>query len=249
MHQLRAPGGCPWDAEQTHESIKPYLIEEAYEAVEAIESGSDAELCDELGDVLLQVVFHAEMASERGAFDADDVARALCEKLVRRHPHVFAEITVESSAEVAANWATIKAAERTAKTDAPTSVLQGVPRALPSLLRAHRLGRKASSVGFDWPSSAGARAKIDEELAEVEDAIRNGDRDAVGRELGDLLFAVTSYARLLDHNAETVLRETLIRFEERFRALEEDLRRRGLDVAEVDPRELDAAWESSKARS
>jgi len=249
MHRLRAPGGCPWDAEQTHTSLKPYLLEEAYEVIEAIEAGTDDELRDELGDLLLQVVFHSELATERGAFSIDDVIEALTAKLVRRHPHVFEGLEVASSAEVAANWSRIKAAERAERgqaDSAPASVLAGVPRGLPALVRAHRLGEKASGAGFDWPTPAACRSKLDEELNEVDATVDAGSHERLGEELGDLLFATTSYARLHGFHAETLLRAALERFTQRFESLEADLRRRGIDVHDATPELLDEVWERVK---
>lgn len=251
MHRLRAPGGCPWDAEQTHASLRPYLVEEAYEVLDAIEGGSDAELCEELGDLLLQVVFHAELAAERESFTIDDVAGAITAKLVRRHPHVFADVELGSSADVASNWTRIKAAERAAKAgDRPASTLDGVPRALPALLRAHRIGERAAGVGFDWPDAAGARAKIDEELAELDAAVAAGREDDVAHELGDVLFALVSHARLLGHNAENTLRSCLERFGERFQGVEREFSDSGRDLDGASLAELEAAWQRAKrARS
>jgi MazG family protein len=248
LHRLRSPGGCPWDAEQTHESLRPYLIEEAYEVLEAIEDGDDVELRDELGDLLLQVVFHAELASERRAFAIEDVVEAICSKLVRRHPHVFADVTVESSADVERNWAEIKKAERSEKGQHDSSVIDGVPRALPALTRAHRIGEKAGSVGFDWPSAEEARRKVSEELAEADAAAAAGDADALAEEIGDLLFAIASWARLSGVHAELTLEQALAKFSRRFRTLEDEHRREGRDLASSSPAELDAAWERAKRR-
>jgi len=254
MHRLRSPGGCPWDAEQTHDSLRPYLVEEAYEVLEALDAGSDRELCEELGDLLLQVVFHAELAAERQAFTIEDVLRTICDKLVRRHPHVFGEVVVASTAEVLENWSRIKAAEKATRADAGTqepaaSVLDGIPAAMPALLRAHRMGEKASGAGFDWPSAAEVRSKVAEELAEVDEAIASSDPDALARELGDLLFAVTSYVRLLGQNAETVLHRGLGRFRRRFTAMEARLAAESKDIHDVSSAELEDAWEAVKRSS
>ena len=200
MHTLRAPGGCPWDGEQTHESLEPYLVEEAYETLDAIARGDDADLCDELGDVLLQVVFHAELATERSAFTIADVADAIRRKLVRRHPHVFSDTVVTSSDEVAENWQRIKREERAEKAALgadQTGTLEGVPKRMPGLLRAHRLTGKAAGVGFDWKNAEGPAAKVREELAEVEAAIGEGSEERVAEEVGDLLFAAVNLARKL----------------------------------------------------
>jgi tetrapyrrole methylase family protein/MazG family protein len=251
MHRLRAPGGCPWDAEQTHESIKHYLVEEAYEAVEAIESGSERALCDELGDVLLQVLFHAEMAAERGAFSIDDVVAGLDGKLVRRHPHVFGDVVVSSSAEVVANWAKLKSEERrthASPASEPASGLGHVPRALPALLRAHRLGQRAATVDFDWAAPAEVRAKVDEELHELDSALARADTAAAAAEIGDLLFTLASLSRHLGANAESLLQDTLERFQRRFRAMETELAKEGRSVEESTPEERHRAWTRAKAQ-
>ncbi len=248
LHRLRSPGGCPWDAEQTHESLRPYLIEEAYEVLEAIDASDDAELRDELGDLLLQVVFHSELASERSAFDIGDVVENICAKLVRRHPHVFADVKVGSAAEVERNWSEIKKIERAGRGQERSSVLDGVPRALPALTRAHRLGEKASSVGFDWSAAAEVRLKVAEELAEADAAAAAGDPDAFEEELGDLLFAIASWARLSDLHAEHALEGALAKFSERFRALEREMDEQGRDMKTCSPDELEAAWQHTKRR-
>lgn len=252
MHRLRSPGGCPWDAEQTHESLRPYLIEEAYEAVEAIEDGSSEALCDELGDVLLQVVFHAELATEAGAFTIDDVIERLCDKLVRRHPHVFSDVKVTTADEVVKNWDRIKAREKTAREDgsahaSDSSALADLPRNLPALARAHRVGSKARSAGFDWQEPQGASEKILEELDEILEARENGDHAEIEREVGDMLLAASSYARLLGVNGESALRDAVDRFALRYRRLEQELAERGIDAREADPQLLAAAWCRAKA--
>jgi MazG family protein len=248
LHRLRSPAGCPWDAEQTHESLRPYLIEEAYEVLEAIDGGDDDELRDELGDLLLQVVFHSELASERRAFDVRDVIENICAKLVRRHPHVFADVKVGSAAEVERNWSAIKKAERAERGNAGSSVLDGVPRALPALTRAHRVGEKASSVGFDWSAAREARLKVEEELAEADAAAATGDAAAFADEVGDLLFAIASWARLSHIHAESALDAALAKFSHRFRALERELAEQGRDMNGCAPDELEAAWQDTKRR-
>ncbi len=243
MHRLRSPGGCPWDAEQTHESLAPYLIEECYEVIEALEQRGDPELCEELGDVLLQVVFHSELGAERNAFTIDDVVRQLTDKLVRRHPHVFEDVVVGSTSEVVSNWSRIKREERTVD-GAAASELAGVPKALPALLRAHRIGEKASGAGFDWSDAGGARRKISEELAELDSAAAGSG--SVEDEIGDLLFAVTSYARLSGFNAEGLLQRALERFRLRFEAMEKAIEGSGRDIHDLDAGELDRLWDSAK---
>ena len=244
MHRLRSPGGCPWDGEQSHASIKPYTIEEAYEVVEAIDAGDDRELCTELGDLLLQIVFHAEMANERGAFAIGDVVAAISDKMVRRHPHVFADVQVSGADEVLRNWSRIKADERRDSGDA--SALAGVPRAMPALLRAQRLGEKASHAGFDWTGTPGVLAKLREELGELEQAVATGDRDHAAAELGDLLYAATSLARHLNVVAEDALKGAADRFTDRFRHMEAALAAQQRDVHGASPDELDVLWESAK---
>ncbi len=242
MARLRAPGGCPWDREQTHASIRKYVIEEAYEVAEAIDRGEPAELCAELGDLLLQVVFHAEMASEDGRFSIDDVCRAIADKMRRRHPHVFGDVTVAGADEVVRNWEAIKARER----GADASAIDGVPRALPALQRAERIGDKASRVGFDWPDAAGVLRKVDEERAELTEAIAGGERERIEAELGDLLLAAANLARKLDVEPEQALSRALDRFEGRFRAVEAAVRRDGLAMQTLDAAELDRRWEAAK---
>lgn len=246
MERLRAPGGCPWDREQTHKSIKPYLIEEAYEVAEAIEDDDFPELCKELGDLLLQVVFHAQMASEAGHFDVTDVVASINDKMVRRHPHVFADTEVADSGEVLRNWAKIKAEER--KDDADTSAIAGVPRGLPALARAHRLGDKAAHVGFDWQDAAGVLDKVEEELGELRAAIAAGTTGDVEAELGDVLHALTSLGRHLDVHAEEALQRANDRFTARFRKVEGLAAERDLDLTRQSPAALEALWQEAKVR-
>ncbi len=252
MHRLRSPGGCPWDAEQTHQTLRPYLLEETYEVLEALDGDSDEDLRDELGDLLLQVVFHSELATERGAFSVEDVAGSIRDKLIRRHPHVFADAKVDSSEQVKRNWARIKAEEKARTggepdTDKPTELLEGVPRALPALLRAHKLGERAARRGFDWPDAQGPLDKIHEELGEIAAASSGGTEQEVAAELGDLLLAVASYCRLLGHNAETVLERSIATFENRFAAVEREFQDGGKLLVDATPEELDAAWRRAKA--
>jgi MazG family protein len=245
MERLRAPGGCPWDREQTHESIKPYVIEEAYEVAEAIETGDPEELRGELGDLLLQVVFHAEMAREANTFDIDAVIRGVSEKLMRRHPHVFGDTEVRDSGEVLRNWARIKAEEREQKDD--RSAVAGVPRALPALLRAHRVGEKASHVRFDWSNVDQVLDKVGEELDELRAAVRDGDGDRIDAELGDLLLALSSLGRHLGVHAEDALQRANDRFIRRFRHVEARLAEQQRDPHSASAEELDELWEEAKA--
>jgi len=242
--RLRGPGGCPWDREQTHASIKAYVIEEAHEVAEAIERGDPEELKKELGDLLLQVVFHAQMASEAGTFDIIGVLQGICEKLRRRHPHVFGDVRVQNSREVLRNWSRIKAEERQGTED--RSALAGVPRRMPALLRAHRLGEKASHVGFDWRRPEEVFEKIEEEVQELGAAVQGGDRKAIECELGDLLFAAASFARLCGFNAEDALARAADRFAERFRKMEAWFRERGKDIRGASLAEQEAVWQEVK---
>ena len=242
MQRLLSPTGCPWDREQTLATLRPYVVEEAHEVVDAIDSGSPSELREELGDLLLQIVFQSELARAAGWFGPDDVVDAICTKLVRRHPHVFGDAVVRDSSEVLANWEVIKAEEKRGR-----GVLEGVPKALPALLRALRIGEKAARVGFDWPDRAGARAKVTEELAELDEALARGDRDAAEHELGDVLFALVSVARKSDIDPEAALRGTLDRFSQRVRAVEAAVAESGQELSALSAAELDVLWEAAKA--
>jgi tetrapyrrole methylase family protein / MazG family protein len=245
MHRLRRE--CPWDREQTSQSILPYLIEETYEVLEAIEESDPAEVRAELGDLLLQILFHAELAKERGEFDVYDVADAICQKMIRRHPHVFAGAEVADAEAVLANWSRIKHAERTAESGR-ASVLDGVPRSLPALLRAERLGEKATRVGFDWPNAASVLEKVREELGELEGAISEQNPERVEAELGDLLFALASFARRSGASAELALGRALRRFEDRFRSMESAVAASGRDIHDLSLEELEALWQEAKRR-
>jgi tetrapyrrole methylase family protein/MazG family protein len=242
MARLRAPGGCPWDREQTHRSIRKYVIEEAYEVAEAIDRDDADELCAELGDLLLQVVFHAQMASEAGGFTIDDVCRGESAKMRRRHPHVFGDVAVDGADEVVRNWEAIKARER----GTGASAIDGVPRALPALQRAERVGEKAARVGFDWSDLEGVLAKVDEERAELAEAIAGGARERIAAELGDLLLATANLARKLDVEPEQALSGAVDRFERRFRKIEAAAKQNGADLQELSPPELDRLWEEAK---
>lgn len=245
MGRLRGSRGCPWDREQSHQSLRPYVIEEAYEVLEAIDSGSSEQLRDELGDLLLQVVFHAQIASEEGRFDASSVCDTIADKLERRHPHVFGTLEVKDSHEVAQNWATIKAAERAARGE-PASALAGVPQSLPALLGAERLGEKAGRVGFDWPSVAAVLQKVREELGELEEAIQAGSEDAVVSELGDVLMSLASVGRHLDVSAELALRTANLRFTRRFQKMERRAAEEGVPLGELGLDQLERLWELAK---
>ncbi len=241
--RLRAPGGCPWDREQTPASLTPYMLEEAHESVDAIERGDVADTVEELGDVLLQVVLHSQLAEEEGRFTLADIAAEVNAKLVRRHPHVFGDVSVSNSSEVLRNWESIKRVEKGEKR---TSVLDGVPLALPALLLAQTIGRKAAKVGFDWPDVAGTLDKVREEIDEIAAAVSEEERR---EEVGDLLFALTSVCRHLGVDAEQSLRAATRKFETRFRHVETLARARGLDLSALDIDALEALWQEAKAFS
>jgi MazG family protein len=247
MARLRDPdGGCPWDLQQDFRSIAPHTIEEAYEVADAIERADLQALCDELGDLLFQVVFHAELARERGAFGFDDVVEAICDKLTRRHPHVFAGATIADAAAQTRVWERLKREERQQR-GGDDGALADIPAALPALVRAGKLGSRAADAGFDWPDVAGPRAKVDEELAELDRAADAGDTARLEAELGDLLFSTVNLARHLALDPETALRRANERFARRYRHLEAALAVRGLQPAAADTALLDELWAAAKA--
>jgi len=247
MARLRGVDGCPWDREQTRTSLKPFLLEEAYEVLEAIEASDVGAIEEELGDLLFQVVFHAQLARERGEFTMADLLARLCDKMVSRHPHVFGGASVETAADALTQWEAIKQrqAERAGRR---RSVIDGVPRALPSLVRAQRIQSKAARVRFDWPDAAAAWAKVNEEAAEVSRALGAGDRDGLEEELGDLLFSVVNVARLSGIDADEALRGAIEKFRRRFTDMEADLIAQGKLVGRVEPEEMERSWEAVKAR-
>lgn len=242
MRRLRAPDGCPWDREQTLETLRTYVIEEAYEVVQAIEDGDTAALREELGDLLMQVVFQAGLTEDQGQFDIADVCRASARKLIARHPHVFGDHKAKDASEVLSRWEGYKRAEG-------KGVLDGVPRRLPALLMALRVSEKASRVGFDWPDLSGVLAKLDEEVGELREALASGDADAVEEEIGDVLFVVANVARLKGLDPEAALRRMIERFRARFSMIEAALSREGREVSKTPLGTLDALWEEAKAAS
>jgi len=243
MHRLRAPGGCPWDAEQTHGSLVSNLIEEAYETVDAIQRDDFGHLEEELGDLLLQVVFHSELAEESGRFDFDDVARGISEKLVRRHPHVFATSEAGTTDAVLQQWDQIKRNEKGTE-DEP--YLHGVGKGLPALLRASKLQKKAAKVGFDWPTQMGVLSKIREEVLEVEAAVDEQDLKAVDEEIGDLLFSVVNLVRFRKLDPEVILAAANDKFERRFGEMEQRLKMSGITLGDATAEQMDEAWEAAK---
>ncbi|MBU5614960.1 nucleoside triphosphate pyrophosphohydrolase [Geomonas azotofigens] len=243
MRRLRAPGGCPWDAEQTHESLKRYLLEESYEVIEAIDAGDKELLKEELGDLMLQPVFHAAIAEEAGAFTMDQVLDAINEKLVRRHPHVFGNQVIESSAAQVENWEKIKKNE---KGEERKSALSGIPPHLPALMKAQKITEKAARVGFDWEHTDQVFAKVMEELHEFQEAMAAGDQQEMESELGDLLFAIVNLGRFLSLDPEDALRKTIERFTRRFGHIEETLHGAGRRMQEATLEEMDSLWEEAK---
>lgn len=243
MHRLRAPGGCPWDAKQTHVSLIPNLIEEAYETVDTIQRNDLPHLREELGDLLLQVVLHSELAEEAGHFNMDDVARCVSDKMIRRHPHVFAQSEAATPEAVLRQWDSIK---RNEKGDEQQPFLHGVGKGLPAILRAAKLQHHASKVGFDWPDEAGVMAKLREELDELEAALMAGDADAVNEELGDLLFSAVNLARFRNTDPELIMSTANTKFEQRFAVMEQDLLQLGVPLSNASPDQLDSAWERAK---
>ncbi len=255
--RLRAPNGCPWDLEQTHLTLRTYLIEEAYEVLEALESGDEAKFAEELGDLLLQVVFHAQIATEQRRFTAADVVREIHEKMVRRHPHVFGEKRAKNAREVLKNWEQIKAEERRAKTaeqgiaagreaEKPASLLDGIPHTLPAVMQGFQLTRRASRIGFDWENVDGVVEKLHEELGELRDAQTAQARDQIENEIGDVLFAAVNLARFLKVDPEIALKRTNAKFTSRFREMERLARESGRAFANVPRDEMESLWEQAK---
>ena len=245
MTRLRAADGCPWDREQTRRSLQPYLIEEAYEALEAIDGGQRDAMLEELGDLLFQVVFHAQIARELGEFTMTDLLERLVAKMVRRHPHVFGEGKLATPAEALAQWERIKG-EEASSGGKQRSALDGVPRSLPGLLRAQRIQEKAARTGFDWKTAAEAWAKVGEEAQEVEEALGRGDEGKIREELGDLLFATVNVARLLGVDAEGCLQQAVEKFRRRFAFIEADFAARDKRLPDSSLEEIDRSWEKSK---
>jgi tetrapyrrole methylase family protein/MazG family protein len=242
---LRSPEGCPWDREQTHQSLRKYLLEESYEALDAMESGDPDAFRDELGDVLLQIMLHSQIASEAGTFDIGDVISGLSAKMIRRHPHVFGDVSVSDSSEVVQNWDAIKAEEKN-HLPAPESVLDGIPRELPALMKAMEISKRAVKVGFEWERIEDVWSKVEEEITELREAALADDRDAIRDELGDLLFTVVNIARWYKTDPEDSLQIMLNRFSLRFRFMEERIRERGQSMEDLPLAELDALWDEAK---
>jgi tetrapyrrole methylase family protein/MazG family protein/ATP diphosphatase len=245
MRRLLGPGGCPWDREQSLETLRKYVLEEACEVIDAIDAKDMPHLREELGDLLLQIVFQSELGRAQAGFGIDDVIAGIVDKLVHRHPHVFGDATARDSAEVLQNWERLKTAEKGAR-----RVLEGVPRSLPALTRAQRIGEKVSRVGFDWSDRHGSRAKVEEEVGELDRAIAAGDKDATEAELGDVLFALVNLARHLDVDAEGALRRTVDKFTRRFAHVEDRVRAEhgGFSGPTIPLATLDGYWDEAKAQ-
>ncbi len=243
MRILRSPQGCPWDHKQTLTTLKDHLVEESHEVLDAIDSGDRSKLCEELGDLLLQIVFQAQICREEEAFTFDDVANSIVEKLIRRHPHVFGDVKVSGSDEVLKNWEQIKKTERGEK---PRSTLDGIPKSLPALHKAHLVAKRAARVGFDWASADGALDKLDEEVAEIREAVATGSAEKVGAEIGDVLFAAVNLSRFFDRNPEDLLHGTIAKFTRRFQFIEERVNAMGKKMSDCTLAEMDAIWNEAK---
>lgn len=244
MARLRGDDGCPWDRQQTHESLKRYLLEETYETLDAIDSGDKKELCAELGDLMLQIVFHAQLAGEQGQFDIRDSLDSINEKLFRRHPHVFGEAEVASAQEVLHRWQEIKAGEKGLEERA--SVLDGVPKTLPALARATEISKRAAGEGFEWPSLGAVVEKLEEEVGELKDELHRGDQERIAEEIGDLLFTIVNVARWTKVDPEDALRTMVRRFIARFTQIEEAARAEGRPLQQMTIEEMDAVWDRAK---
>ncbi|GHU82302.1 hypothetical protein AGMMS50284_3940 [Clostridia bacterium] len=244
MKILRAPNGCPWDAEQTHASIRQNFIEETYEVIEAIDDENTELLKEELGDVLLQIVFHAQMEEEKDAFNIDDVADGICKKLIVRHPHVFGDVKADTAEKVLKNWDDIKM--RTKSQKKQTEAMLSVSRALPALMRSQKIQQKAAKVGFDWSDVNGAAEKLDEEVAELKEAIKTADKARIEDELGDVLFSAVNVARFAKTDAEKVLYNACEKFISRFKAVEEQSLERGINIQDADTEILEDFWNKAK---
>uniref|UniRef100_A0A7C4EJS8 Nucleoside triphosphate pyrophosphohydrolase n=1 Tax=Thermodesulfovibrio aggregans TaxID=86166 RepID=A0A7C4EJS8_9BACT len=244
IEKLRSEKGCPWDRVQTHDTLKRYLLEETYELIEAIEKKDDKAIKEELGDLLLQIVLHSQIAKEDGKFNIDDVIEKICKKMISRHPHVFGEAYFETPEEVINQWDERKRQEGKLS----CSILEGIPIALPSLLRAYKIQSRVSKVGFDWDSVQGIFSKIEEEIKELKNAIKSGDKDKMEEEIGDLLFSVVNLARFLKIDPEGALRKTNRKFEERFKKLEKLAQQKGRSLKDMSLSEMDSLWDEIKKR-
>ena len=247
LHRLRAPDGCPWDREQTPETIKKYILEEAYELIEAVERGGAMDVCEELGDLFFLLLFLSDLYEEKGAFTLKDVMKKIREKMIRRHPHIFGDVRVKDASDVIANWQTIKGREAESK-GKRKSVLGNLPRSLPSLQRAYRIGERASRAGFDWQDAQGVLKKLEEEIQELKAIMDRDDQAQIEDEMGDLLFAAANLSRKLGINPEDTLKKGLDKFSSRFFMLEDEVEALGKRVFELSPQALDNIWEKVKGK-
>jgi len=245
MAKLRGENGCPWDKAQTTESLKPFLLEEAYEVIDAIERNDQKDLVEELGDLLLQVVFHSRLAEERGDFDFYDVVSGICQKMIHRHPHIFGEVKAETTGEVLKNWEEIKREEKDIKTQSQS--MAKVPKIMPALMRAYKVQEKAARVGFDWDDVEDAMNKVTEELCELREVYKGSDRDKIREEMGDLLFAAVNVARLLEIDAELALKDATSKFIRRFSFVEQAAAENDKHLQEMTLEEMDELWEQGKS--
>lgn len=248
MDVLRSPQGCPWDREQTRETLKPMLIEEAYEVLEALDGDDPEELCEELGDLLFQVIFHSRISKERKEFDSEDVCRRIYQKMVGRHPHVFGDASFADSQELLKNWEDLKAAEKesSGRKNDRRSLLDGIPEQLPAMYKANQISAKASRVGFDWQQLSGIRKKVEEEFQELDDALQSGDRRRIQEEVGDLLFAALNVSRFLEIDPETALNRANRKFTRRFQRMEEHFEARRRPLKDVSLEEMEEVWQQFK---
>ena len=246
MARLRSENGCPWDQKQTHQTLRPYLVEETYEVLEALERRDDEDLCEELGDLLLQIIFHAQIASEENRFDIEDISHAICKKLVRRHPHVFGDTKVSNADEVLINWEKIKQKEKKRKSQ--KSILDSVPQAMPALLQSYRIQEKVAQINFDWKEIKEVFAKIYEELDELGEALKEEDNSKIEEELGDLLFTIVNLSRHIQISPEDALRRSNKKFMERFRYMECSLKLKGKSWEQTTIKELNDLWNDSKKK-
>ncbi|KYO67369.1 nucleoside triphosphate pyrophosphohydrolase [Thermovenabulum gondwanense] len=244
MAKLRGEGGCPWDKAQTHESLKPFLIEEAYEVIDAIDAENPEILKEELGDLLLQIVFHSRIAEEEGRFSINDVIEKVCDKMIRRHPHIFGEVKADTAEEVLKNWEDIKKEEKDFSSYAES--MDRLPEQLPALMKAFKVQEKAARVGFDWDSVDGALNKVYEELQEIQEVYKSEKREKIKEEIGDLLFAVVNVARFLRVDPELALRDATKKFVKRFKYVEEEAKRQNKDLSKMTLEEMDILWEQGK---
>lgn len=246
MTRLRAENGCPWDREQTHESLRIYMIEETYEVLEALDEGNMGKFCNELGDLLLQIVFHARIAEENGVFNIDDITTEICRKLISRHPHIFGDVAADTPEQVVENWEAIKKKEKKLKSQ--TSVLKDIPSNLPALMRSYKVQQKAAIVGFDWDNTDDVFRKIDEEIEELRDVYKSKNVERITDELGDALFALVNLARFLKVQPELALTGTINKFIRRFEFIEQQSQKAGRKLEEMSLAEMDKLWNEAKVQ-